>query len=114
MYQINRANHIVDEVHISDNGKELVLTVDIGADKVANSIADVYKRLGAAQAALSAQREQSDPDALQNALSAVSDATRALFAIVFGDEQAGQIIDFYGGGCMEALSDLSPYTLYIS
>ena len=101
MYQIVR-NHVVEDLQIRDNDKELVLHVDINVDNVLGQYATAAKVLADAQAAVNSGITEEKLNALHSAI-------KGVFTVVFGDKQMHQIEEFYGGSYTEMLADVAPF-----
>lgn len=101
MYQIVR-NHVVEDLELEDNGKKLVLHVDMNVDKILGRYLQVAGELAQAQRAVRAEQTAEKVEALGAAILNV-------FSVIFGDAQAKQLVDFYDGAYMEMLADVTPF-----
>lgn len=101
MYQIKR-NHVVEDLQLEDNGKTLDVHVDLSIDAI------LQRYLTAAKNLTEAQRELKK-GSTEDRLRALGSSIIELFRTIFGDEQTGQIIDFYGEAYTELLGDLAPF-----
>lgn len=101
MYQIIR-NHVVEDLELDDNGKKLVLHVDMNVDKILGRYLQVAGELAQAQRAVRAEQTAEKVEALGAAILNV-------FSVIFGDAQAKQLVDFYDGAYMEMLADVTPF-----
>lgn len=101
MYQIVR-NKVVEDLEIDDNGKKLVLHVDFNVDSMLRRYLEVSGDLVKAQAALKNGETQERVEKLGAAVLNV-------FAVIFGDAQTKQIVDFYDGAYLEMLSEIAPF-----
>jgi predicted naringenin-chalcone synthase len=101
MYQIVR-NHVVEDLELEDNGKKLVLHVDMNVDKILGRYLQVAGELAQAQRAVRAEQTDEKVEALGAAILNV-------FSVIFGDAQAKQLVDFYDGAYMEMLADVTPF-----
>lgn len=105
MYKVTR-NHIVEELEITDGGKARVFSVDINVDEILSRYNQTqYKIAAAAEAAKKAK----GPEDLQSAERNMGEAVLGLFELIFGADQAKEILDIYDGRSMEMLSDISPF-----
>lgn len=105
VYQIKR-NHIVEQLEIEDNGKTLVLGVDINVDQILSR----YNKAGYAMAmAQKAASTANNREELDKAEEMMGEAVLALFEVIFGEEQTKQIIEFYENRALEMLADISPF-----
>lgn len=105
-YQINRKAHVVDEIHLEDNGKELTVKVDLQVERILRDYNAAWAKIGQAQVKI---REVSGTERMDEAEAALGEAIMALFALLFGEEQVQAIMDFYGGAYLEMLADFVPY-----
>lgn len=104
MYQIKR-NHIVEELQIEDEGKILNLSVDLNVDDVIGR----YTAAGRALVDAEQKLKTADKGNMEELMLTLGEAVTTLFRVVFGDDQAAQIIDFYNGRYMEMLADIAPF-----
>ncbi|MBO5971355.1 MAG: hypothetical protein J6S14_23015 [Clostridia bacterium] len=104
-YKITR-NRIVEELEIEDNGKTLLLNVDINVDSILHNynIAQVAMHTAAQEAKAAANNKD-----LQKAEEKMGEAVLSLFEIIFGEEQTKQIIEFYDNRVTEMLGDVAPF-----
>lgn len=105
-YQINRKAHVVDEIHLEDNGKELTVKVDLQVERILREYNAAWAKIGQAQVKI---REVSGTEHMGEAEAALGEAIMALFALLFGEEQVQAIMDFYDGAYLEMLADFVPY-----
>ena len=101
MYEVIR-NHVVEDLRIRDNDKELVVHVDINIDNVLAQYSAAAKVLADAQVAMQKGVTAEKIDALH-------DAIRGVFTVVFGADQMRQIEEFYDGSYTEMLADVAPF-----
>lgn len=104
MYQIKR-NHIIEELQIEDEGKVLNLSVDLNVDDVIGR----YTAAGRALVDAEQKLKTADKGNMEELMLTLGEAVTTLFRVVFGDDQAAQIIDFYNGRYMEMLADIAPF-----
>lgn len=102
MYQITR-NHVVEDLELDDNGKKLVLHVDLNVDTILRRYLQAAGDLAKAQQAVRSGQTTEDK------IEALGAAVLNLFSVVFGDDQAKQLIDFYDGAYTEMLADVTPF-----
>ena len=102
MYQITR-NHVVEDLELDDNGKKLVLHVDLNVDTI------LRRYLQAAGDLAKAQQAARSGQTTEDKIEALGAAILNLFSVVFGDAQAEQLVDFYDGAYTEMLADVSPF-----
>lgn len=105
MYQIKR-NHLVEELEIEDNGKKLLLKVDINPDIVLHQYNQAQYKI--AQASQDAQKSKNSDD-LAAAEVAMGNAVLGLFEVIFGEIQTKKIVEFYEDNSLEMLSDIAPF-----
>lgn len=105
-YQINRKAHVVDEIHLEDNGKELTVKVDLQVERILRDYNAAWAKIGQAQQKI---REVSGTEHLDEAEAALGESILALFGLLFGESQTKAIMDFYDGAYLEMLADFVPY-----
>lgn len=106
-YQINRKAHVVDEIHLEDNGKELTVKVDLQVERILRDYNAAWAKIGQAQQKIKDLRTTTD--GMAEAEAALGEAIMTLFALLFGEEQVQAIMDFYDGAYLEMLADFVPY-----
>lgn len=105
MYQIKRS-HITEQLEIDDNGRKVVLDVDISADRILKEYTAAQYAIARAQQ--SAQKAKNEKD-MQAAETALGEAILSLFRVIFGQEQLEQILQIYGDRPIEMLGDIAPF-----
>ena len=106
-YQIKRAAHIIDEIQLGDNGKQMTVKVDLQVERILRDYNAAWARIGAAQGKIQDLQEKGEN--IDDAAAAVGAAILALFSLLFGEEQTRQIMDFYDGAYLEMMADFVPY-----
>ena len=106
-YTINRKAHVVDEIHLEDNGKELTVKVDLQVERIMRDYNAAWAKIGQAQQKIKDLRTTTD--GMAEAEAALGEAIMTLFALLFGEEQVQAIMDFYGSAYLEMLADFVPY-----
>lgn len=101
MYQITR-NHVVEDLELDDNGKKLTLHVNLNVDTILRRYLKAAGELAQAQQAAS-------KGSTEERIEALGVAILNLFSVIFGDDQAKQLIDFYDGAYTEMLADVTPF-----
>lgn len=102
MYEIKRKGKIKETVKVSDNdGKELILAVDINIDDILGRYNIVRNTMNDAQAAAKKHDEE--------AAHKMGSAIVSLFDLLFGTEQTRQLVAFYENRYTEMLADLMPF-----
>lgn len=103
MYQITR-NHVVEDLKVSDagTGEELVLHVDLSVDQI------LQRYLQAAEAFAKA-RNNANKGLTEERVENLGEAILNLFVVIFGQEQAQKLVDFYGESYTEMLADVVPF-----
>ena len=105
MYQIKRSR-IVEQLEIDDNGKKVVLSVDISPDQIVRQYTQAQYAIAQAQQA--AQKAKNDKD-MQAAETAMGEAILTLFKVIFGAQQLDQILQIYDDKPLEMLGDIAPF-----
>ena len=101
MYQITR-NHVIEDLELDDNGKKLTLHVDLNVDTILRRYLKAAGDLAQAQ-----QAARTGPT--EDRIEALGVTILNLFSVIFGDDQAKQLIDFYDGAYTEMLADVTPF-----
>jgi hypothetical protein len=103
MYQITR-NHVVEDLKVTDagTGEELVLHVDLSVDQI------LQRYLQAAEAFAKA-RNNANKGLTEERVEKLGEAILNLFVVIFGQEQAQKLVDFYGESYTEMLADVVPF-----
>ena len=110
MYQINRTNHIVDEVKMTDNGRELIVKVDLNVERIMGRYNAARRAIAAAQQNVKdIQETDRKEELLPQATAQLGSAIMALFELIFGEEQTQRIAEFYDGDHLGMLGDFIPY-----
>ena len=105
MYQVTRKNRIKEQLQLchADGSVALTADVDLNVDKIAARVNKAFEVLGMAQNAL--QNDPRNPETL----TAYGNAVAAVFAVIFGEENAAKIAEFYENNYTEMLLDISPF-----
>lgn len=106
MYTIQRKNkHIREELELLsiDGTEKMHVTVNLDIDQIAARMAKSYEMMGMLQNEL-----KKDPKN-QKTMEAFGQAVIGIFKIIFGDEQAAEILKFYENDYTEMLVDLFPF-----
>jgi hypothetical protein len=105
MYQVTRKNRIKEQLQLchADGSVALTADVDLNVDKIAARVNKAYEVLGMAQNAL--QNDPHNPETL----TAYGNAVAAVFAVIFGEENAAKIVEFYENNYTEMLLDIFPF-----
>ena len=101
MYTITR-NHVVEDLHLEDNGKTLDLHVDLNVDAI-------LQRYAAAAKALSDAQKATQGGLTEERVTALGEAILGIFEVIFGEKQAAQLVEFYDGAYTEMLADVAPF-----
>ena len=104
--KIKRTRPFLDTLELEDEDKQLTIVVNIHFERSAPLIRKAQVALIEAEKAI-----QQDKKNLNN-LEAYGNAVIALFAAVFGAQEAGKILQFYEGQYTDMLTDILPYILY--
>ena len=101
MYQITR-NHVIEDLELDDNGKKLTLHVDLNVDAMLSRYTQVAGELAKAQ-------QEARKGLTEERVEALGTAILNLFVVIFGEDQAKQLVDFYNGAYTEMLADVTPF-----
>lgn len=104
-YQIKRKSRIKERLELCDESGAIVLPIDveINVDDMAGRITAAQQTLGMAQALVNKEPQSA------KAQEAFGAAVIALFAVIFGKDNADKIIAFYDGRYTEMLVDVFPF-----
>ena len=91
--KIKRTRPFLDTLELEDGDKRLTVSVSIHFERSAPLI----------------RKDKKNP----NNLEAYGNAVIALFAAVFGEQEAGRILQFYEGQYTDMLTDILPYIRHI-
>ena len=105
MYQVTRKNRIKEQLQLCHANGDIALTIDVdlNVDQIAGRVNKAYETLGMAQNAL--KKNANDDKAME----AYGDAVLAVFDVIFGEEDAKKIVDFYENNYSEMLLDIFPF-----
>lgn len=105
MYTVTRKNRIKEQLQLchADGTVALTADVDLNVDAIAGRVSKAYEALAMAQNTL--QKSPNDP----NAAEAYGRAVLAVFEVIFGEENARNIVAFYENNWTEMLLDLFPF-----
>lgn len=106
MYTIQRKNkHIREELELLsiDGTEKMHVTVNLDIDQIAARMAKAYEMMGMLQNEL-----KKDPKN-KATMEAFGQAVIEIFKIIFGEDQAGDILEFYENDYTEMLVDLFPF-----
>ena len=101
MYTITR-NHVVEDLKLEDNGKELILHVDINVDAILQRYAAAAKALTEAQQAVKS-------GLTEERVQKLGEAILGIFSVIFGEAQTKKLVEFYDGAYTEMLADVAPF-----
>ena len=104
-YQVKRKSKIKERLELCDESGEVVLPIDveINVDDMAGRIAAAQQTLYMAQALI-----EKEPQS-EKAQEAFGTAVIAMFAVIFGKDNADKIVAFYDGRYSEMLLDVFPF-----
>lgn len=104
--KIKRTRPFLDTLELEDGDKQLTIVVNIHFERSAPLIRKAQMALIEAEKAI--QQDKKNP----NNLETYGNAVIALFAAVFGEQETGEILQFYEGQYTDMLTDILPYILY--
>ena len=105
MYTITRKNRIKEQLQICHANGDVALTIDVdlNVDEIGARVNKAYETLGAAQIVL--QKNQASDEAMK----AYGEAVLAVFNVIFGEENACKLVEFYESNYSELLLDVFPF-----
>lgn len=105
MYQITRKNKIKETLQLCHANGDVAceIDVDLNVDEIAGRVNKAREALAMAQNAL--REDQGSADLLD----AYGNAVLALFQVLFTEEGARKIVEFYEGNYSEMLLDVFPF-----
>ena len=104
-YEIQRKQRIKDQLTLKDEKGKIVHTLDIDLD--ADTIAGRYTRT--INNVIRAEQLIKTDNPTSETIEQYGNAIADLMALIFGEENAAIIIDFYDDGYSEMLIDILPY-----
>lgn len=107
MYKVQRKQTVVEELQIEDSRGELALSipVKIRVDDVIGEYNRLRRLLGETQAEL-----MKDPKS-EKAMESYGFVVIAFFKLIFGEEGAESLLEFYENRYSEMLSDIAPFII---
>ena len=104
-FVITRKNRIKEELQLchADGTLALSVMVDLNIDEIGARVSKAYETLGMAQNTL-----EKSPNS-EAAQKAYGEAVIAVFNVIFGEEDAANILLFYEGNYTEMLLDVFPF-----
>ena len=105
-YQINRSNHVTDEIEMHDGDKTMLVRVDISVDKILQQYNRSLRTITDARERIN---KLTDEGEIEAATVQLGTAIVAFFSLIFGEEQTAQILAFYDGNHVDMFADFLPY-----
>lgn len=101
MYKIKRDKKFKEQLEVeNDNGEKLTLDVEITLDKQLNEFTKNWRNLEV----MNINVQQGKLDYMQ-----MGDAVISIMGVVFGENDAKKLIDFYNCNYIELIQDILPF-----
>lgn len=116
-YQVKRLARFTDELQLTADSGEvmMVIPVDLDIDRIAQDIYKRYFDVVHVQQELSKLQAEggNDPKVLAAKMEALGNSIIALYSLLFGEENASQMLSFFEGNYTEMLTQTYPYLLNV-
>lgn len=100
MYTVKRSKKFTEKFKVEDNGKELILDIELDIDKMFNDFHKEWRNMELAN--IEIQKGSLDYIKLGNAVISVLN-------VVFGKDNTDKLIKFYGANYIELVQDVIPF-----
>lgn len=101
--RIERTRNFVDDLELVDGDKTLTIHLELDPERIIKDYRAA--QVDIVRATQAVKESPGDPDAV----SRVGEAVLALFSLVFGDQDAQRILDFYDGQYSQMVADILPF-----
>lgn len=105
-YIIKKSHYIKDTLQLIDGDRMLEVPVEIDVSRMVFDFNRTYNEILGAQAEI---KENPDPSKNNKACERLGEAITSLYTLLFGQESAVEIIDFYQSDYIKMVEDISPY-----
>ncbi len=110
-YQLSRTRKIIETLELTgDNGK-VTKTIDVNLDVgiIAKEYRDLCEKLGKAERQLKEAQKQNDTELFEKTLEVYGEAIIALLRLIFGEENAQVLLDYFENNYFEMAIKLIPF-----
>lgn len=104
MYEIKKKKSITKEIKIMDDDKERIFTVNFYLDDIISKYNELRRLIGEADRQVGSEPSEISYENL-------GQAVVELLRLLFGDEQASQIVEMYEQRYIELLVDFAPFIM---
>lgn len=115
-YQIKRNKSATEELELVDETGKVAKTILIRLDR-AGIIQDINRKVidlvHADAAVKAASATKKEPEQMTEAYKNLESAALTIMRVIFGDEDAQAILDFYGGNVFEMMNEVTPFLMQV-
>lgn len=110
-YQLSRTRKIIETLELTgDNGK-VTKTIDVNLDVgiIAKEYRDLCEKLGKAERQLKEAQKHNDTETFEKTFEAYGETIIALLRLIFGENNAQTLLDYYENNYFEMSIKLVPF-----
>lgn len=110
-YQLSRTRKIIETLELTDNNGKVIKTIDVHLDVgiIAKEYRDLCEKLGKAERQLKEAQKQNDTELFEKTLEVYGEAIIALLRLIFGEENAQVLLDYFENNYFEMSIKLIPF-----
>lgn len=110
-YQLSRTRKIIETLELTDNNGKVIKTIDIHLDVgiIAKEYRDLCEKLGKAERQLKEAQKHNDTETFDKTLEAYGETIIALLRLIFGEENAQVLLDYFENNYFEMSIKLIPF-----
>lgn len=110
-YQLSRTRKIIETLELTDNNGKVIKTIDVHLDVgiIAKEYRDLCEKLGKAERQLKEAQKQNDTELFEKTLEVYGEAIIALLRLIFGEENAQVLLDYFENNYFEMAIKLIPF-----
>ena len=110
-YQLSRTRKIIETLELTDNNGKVIKTIDIHLDVgiIAKEYRDLCEKLGKAERQLKEAQKHNDTETFDKTLEAYGETIIALLRLIFGEENAQVLLDYFENNYFEMSVKLIPF-----
>lgn len=110
-YQLSRTRKIIETLELTDNNGKVIKTIDIHLDVgiIAKEYRDLCEKLGEAERQLKEAQKHNDTETFDKTLEAYGETIIALLRLIFGEENAQVLLDYFENNYFEMSIKLIPF-----